>query len=163
MENLCVYPGSFDPITLGHLDLIRRASALFPKVIVAVLINPDKQGAFSLDERMAMIRKSCQDLPNVTVDSFSGLLVDYMRRQNAHIVLRGLRTVADFESEFQMAQVNRQLSDFSVETLFLTTSPVYGSISSSIVRQVAMFGGDISALVPQVISQEVSQRLNQQS
>jgi len=163
MENLCVYPGSFDPITVGHLDLIRRAAALFPRVVVAVLNNPDKKGAFTFEERAEMIREACRDIPNVTVDSFSGLLVDYMRSINARIVIRGLRTVSDFESEFQMAQVNRQLSDFSVETIFLTTSPEYGSISSSIVRQVAMFGGDISALVPDAICSRVSQRLNKQS
>jgi len=163
MENLCVYPGSFDPITVGHLDLIRRAAALFPRMVVAVLNNPDKKGAFTFEERAEMIREACRDIPNVTVDSFSGLLVDYMRSINARIVIRGLRTVSDFESEFQMAQVNRQLSDFSVETIFLTTSPEYGSISSSIVRQVAMFGGDISALVPDAICSRVSQRLNKQS
>lgn len=163
MENLCVYPGSFDPITLGHLDLIKRAAAIFGKVVVAVLINPDKQGAFTLDERVAMIREACAGIPGVEVDAFSGLLVDYMRRRGARVVVRGLRSVNDFESECQMAQVNRQLSDFSVETLFLTTSPEYGSISSSIVRQVAMFGGDIAPFVPDVICPQVFQRLNKQS
>ncbi|MBQ8536901.1 MAG: pantetheine-phosphate adenylyltransferase [Clostridia bacterium] len=163
METLCVYPGSFDPITLGHVDLIRRAAKLFSRVVVAVLVNPDKKGAFTMEERMAMIREVCQDIPGVEVDSFRGLLVDYMRQKNAHVIVRGLRAVSDFESEFQMAQVNHQISAASVETLFLMTSPEYGYVSSSIVRQIAMFGGDISALVPQAICQRVQQRLNKQS
>ena len=163
MENLCVFPGSFDPITLGHLDLIRRAAAIFPKVIVAVLVNPDKQGAFTFEERVQMIQTACRDLPKVEVEAFTGLLVDFMRAKDAHVVIRGLRSCADFESEFQMAQVNALLSHHTLETIFLPTAPELSNISSSIVRQVAHFNGDISALVPEAIVPKVSQRLNKQS
>lgn len=153
-EGVCVYPGSFDPLTLGHVDLIERASALFPQVVVAVLNNPDKQGMFPVQRRLAMIQKACAHLPNVSIDSFGGLLVDYMRKVDAGIVLRGLRAVTDFENEFQMAQVNRQIAP-GIETLFLMTSPNYAYISSSAVRQIAAFGGDISTLVPKCIIDDV--------
>ena len=153
-EGVCVYPGSFDPLTLGHVDLIERASALFPQVIVAVLNNPDKQGKFTVQRRLAMIQKACAHLPNVSIDSFGGLLVDYMRKVDAGIVLRGLRAVTDFENEFQMAQVNRQIAP-GIETLFLMTSPNYAYISSSAVRQIAAFRGDISTLVPKCIIEDV--------
>ena len=153
-EGVCVYPGSFDPLTLGHVDLIERASALFPQVVVAVLNNPDKQGKFTVQRRLSMIQKACAHLPNVSIDSFGGLLVDYMRKVDAGIVLRGLRAVTDFENEFQMAQVNRQIAP-GIETLFLMTSPNYAYISSSAVRQIAAFGGDISTLVPKCIIEDV--------
>ena len=153
-EGLCVYPGSFDPVTLGHVDLIERASQMFPQVVVAVLNNPDKTGRFPVESRLRMLRKACAHLPNVRLDAFGGLLVDYMRRCGARIVLRGLRAVTDFEAEFQMAQVNHQMAP-EIETLFLMTSPDYAYISSSVVRQVASFGGDISTFVPQCILQDV--------
>ena len=159
MKSLCVYPGSFDPLTLGHEDLIRRAAALFDRVIVAVLINPDKRGCFPLPERLEMIRLALADLPNVEVDSFEGLLVDYMHLKGARVVLRGLRSALDFETECQMAQINRQISPDKAETLFLATAPEYGHISSSMVRQVAQFGGDISGLVPPALVQRVTQAL----
>ncbi len=150
----CVYPGSFDPVTLGHVDLIQRAAKLYPEVIVAVLNNPDKSGKFPVALRLEMLAKACAHLPNVRIDSFGGLLVDYMRKMDAGIVLRGLRAVTDFESEFQMAQINRQIAP-EVETLFLMTSPDYAYISSSAVRQIAAFGGDIRTLVPEVIVEDV--------
>lgn len=153
-QRICVYPGSFDPLTLGHVDLIERAGRLFEQVVVAVLNNPDKRGCFPVEERMRMIRQACAHLPNVRVDSFGGLLVDYMHRLPARIVLRGLRAVTDFESEFQMAQVNHQLAP-DVETLFLMTAPHYAYISSSAVRQIASFGGDVSSLVPAAILEDV--------
>ena len=153
-KGLCVYPGSFDPVTLGHIDLIERASVLFSEVVVAVLNNPDKQGLFPMERRMDMLSRACAHLPNVRIDSFGGLLVDYMRKQDAEIVLRGLRAVTDFESEFQMAQINRQIAP-GIETLFLMTSPDYAYISSSAVRQIATFGGDISTLVPACILEDV--------
>lgn len=156
METLCVYPGSFDPITLGHVDLIRRAAEIFPKVVVAVLVNPEKTGCFPMADRIEMIRDACQGIQGVEVDTFQGLLVDYMRLKHARIVIRGLRAVSDFESEFQMAQVNHQISSPPIETLFLMTSPEYGYISSSVVRQIALFGGDISGLVPPAICRRVS-------
>ena len=155
-KGLCVYPGSFDPVTLGHVDLIERASVLFPELVVAVLNNPDKRGKFSVEQRMDMLRRACAHLTNVRIDSFGGLLVDYMRKLDAGIVLRGLRAVTDFENEFQMAQVNRQIAP-EIETLFLMTSPNYAYISSSAVRQIAAFGGDISTLVPACIMEDIRQ------
>lgn len=155
-KGLCVYPGSFDPVTLGHVDLIERASKLFPNLVVAVLNNPEKKGTFSVEKRMAMLTKACVHLPNVRIDSFGGLLVDYMHKLDAEIVLRGLRAVTDFESEFQMAQINRQIAP-GIETLFLMTSPHYAYISSSAVRQIAAFGGDIATLVPPAILDDIQQ------
>ncbi len=155
-KGLCVYPGSFDPVTLGHVDLIERAAKLFPELVVAVLNNPDKRVTFTVEQRMEMLRRACGHLENVRIDSFGGLLVDYMRSIGAEIVLRGLRAVTDFENEFQMAQVNRQIAP-EIETLFLMTSPDYAYISSSAVRQIAAFGGDISTLVPQCIIGDVTQ------
>ncbi|HPS81751.1 MAG TPA: pantetheine-phosphate adenylyltransferase, partial [Candidatus Limiplasma sp.] len=153
-KGVCVYPGSFDPVTLGHVDLIERASKLFPELVVAVLNNPDKQGLFPIGKRTEMLAKVVAHLPNVKIDSFGGLLVDYMRKIDAEIVLRGLRAVTDFENEFQMAQVNRQIAP-EIETLFLMTSPNYAYISSSAVRQIANFGGDISTLVPICIMDDI--------
>ena len=153
-KGLCVYPGSFDPVTLGHVDLIERASGLYDRLTVAVLNNPDKRSKFTVEQRIDMLRRACSHLPNVRIDSFEGLLVDYMRKLDAGIVLRGLRAVTDFENEFQMAQVNRQIAP-EIETLFLMTSPDYAYISSSAVRQIASFGGDISTLVPQCIIGDV--------
>lgn len=155
--DLCVYPGSFDPVTLGHLDIIRRACGVFPSVRVAVLDNPGKTKAFSVAERIAMLEKACAHLPNVQIDSFGGLLVDYMRKISAGIMLRGLRSAGDFEVEFQMAQMNSRLSE-SVESLFMMTSPEYAYISSGIVKQIASFGGDISAFVPGCNLEEVTRR-----
>ncbi|MGN0970319.1 MAG: pantetheine-phosphate adenylyltransferase [Aristaeellaceae bacterium] len=147
MERICVYPGSFDPVTVGHMDVIRRACALFDRVIVAVLHNPAKQGCFPVEERMALLRTACADMPQVTVDSFDGLLANYMRRTGALCVVRGLRAVSDFETEQTMAQLNAQLLP-GLETVFLMTRPEHGCISSSAVREIAAFGGDVSALVP---------------
>ncbi|MFH1879206.1 MAG: pantetheine-phosphate adenylyltransferase [Bacillota bacterium] len=151
---LCVYPGSFDPVTLGHLDLIERAARLFPKVRVAVLDNPDKTNTFTVAERLSMLNQSCAHLSNVQIDSFGGLLVNYMRKSGAIIIVRGLRAVTDFEAEFQMAQLNRQMSE-TVETLFLMSSPDYAYISSSAVKQIASYGGDITPFVPACILPEI--------
>ena len=160
-DGLCVYPGSFDPVTLGHVDLIERAAQLFPEVVVAVLNNPDKNGLFPIAQRMEMIARACSHLPNVRVDAFDGLLVDYMRKMDARMVLRGLRAVTDFEAEFQMAQVNHQISP-NIETLFLMTAPNFSYISSSVVRQVASFGGDVSTFVPQCILEDVNHAFDKQ-
>ena len=151
---LCVYPGSFDPVTLGHLDIIERVSKLFAVVRVAVLDNPDKHKTFSVAERLKMLQKTCAHLPNVQIDSFNGLLVNYMQKVDARILVRGLRAVTDFETEFQMAQVNRQISE-TVETMFLMTSPDYAYISSSVVKQIASFGGDITPFVPASILPDI--------
>lgn len=157
-QGLCVYPGSFDPITNGHLDVIRRGASLFPRLVVAVLHNPAKNGLFPLEQRLDMIRRACAQLPNVEVDCFDGLLVEYMRKRQAETVLRGLRSASDFENEFQMAQLNHQMSP-NVETLFLMTSPEHACLSSSAVREIGMFGGDVSPFVPSCIAQEVQAML----
>ena len=147
MERICVYPGSFDPVTVGHMDIIRRSAALFGRVIVAVLHNPAKRGCFALEDRLAMIRDACAAIPQVQVDSFDGLLVDYCRKCGAQVVVRGLRAVSDFESEFQMAQVNHQILP-TVETLFMMTLPEHAYISSSVVRELAAFDGDFAPFLP---------------
>lgn len=157
-KGLCVYPGSFDPVTNGHLDLIQRGAALFPELVVAVLHNPGKAGRFPIEQRLDMLRRACAHLPNVRFDRFDGLLVDYMKKLDAGIVLRGLRAVTDFESEFQMAQLNHQMAP-DVETLFLVTSPEHAYLSSSAVREIGLFGGDIAPFVPACIAQDVQRAL----
>lgn len=142
-----VYPGSFDPVTLGHLDIIERASRLFDRVVVAVLINQNKIPMFTIEERKEMIREATSHLDNVVVDSFEGLLVDYVERNGFDVVVKGLRAVSDFEAEFQMASVNRVLMpDF--ETVFMMTGTAYSYLSSSMVKEVARFGGAVDQLVP---------------
>lgn len=158
-HNICVYPGSFDPVTRGHMDIITRAAKLFPEVVVAVLINPAKAGSFTMEKRLDMLRRACAHLENVRVDHFDGLLVDYMHKTGANVVVRGLRAVSDFESEFQMAQVNHQMAP-DVETLFMMTSPECAYLSSSVVREIARFGGDISGFVPSCILEEVQDIIN---
>ena len=148
-----VCPGSFDPVTNGHVDVINRAAALYDELVVAVLVNPGKAGLFTVDERMELLRESVADLPNVTVDSFEGLLVDYCRRNDLPVVVKGLRAVGDFEYELQMAQMNRELA--GVETLFVPTAPQVGHLSSSLVKQIAQFGGDVSHLVPKAVHERL--------
>lgn len=157
-KGLCVYPGSFDPVTIGHLDVIERGAAIFPEVVVAILHNPAKIGCFSIAQRLDMLARACAHLPNVRFDQFDGLLVDYMKKLDAGIVLRGLRAVTDFESEFQMAQLNHQMAP-GVETLFLMTAPEHAYLSSSAVREIAMFGGDITPFVPTCIAGDVKRAL----
>jgi pantetheine-phosphate adenylyltransferase len=151
-----VCPGSFDPVTNGHLDIVGRASRLYDEVVVAVLVNSSKDGLYGLDERMALLRQATADLPNVTIDSFDGLLVDYCKAHDLPVVIKGLRAVSDFDYELQMAQMNHGLA--GVETLFLSTNPLYSFLSSSIVKQVARYGGDISALVPPVVAESLAAR-----
>lgn len=146
-EQLAIYPGSFDPITNGHLDLIRRASKIFHHVVVATLRHETKDPLFTTEERMEMITQATSDLPNVSVDSFDGLLVDYAREHGARLILRGIRAVSDYEYELQMALMNRQLST-ELETLFIPASEQYSYLSSRIVKEVSRLGGDVSALVP---------------
>jgi pantetheine-phosphate adenylyltransferase len=155
---LAVYPGSFDPPTLGHLDVIERASRLFDEVVVAVGRNSAKANLLSADERVEAIRASVADLANVRVDSFTGLLVDYAKSVGATAVVRGLRATADFEYEFQMAMVNRRLSS-EIETVFLMTRWDYSYLSSSIVKEVATLGGDYSELVPPPVVHIIAQAL----
>ena len=151
---VAIYPGSFDPITLGHLDIIARSSKLYEKVVVVVSRNPTKQPLFSVDERMAQIRKTTQHLENVEVDSFDGLTVNYARAREAKVLLRGLRVLSDFEKELQMAHTNKTLSD-EIETVFLATSTEYGFLSSSLVKEIARFGGPIDHLVPKHVALDI--------
>lgn len=157
---IAVCPGSFDPVTYGHLDIIRRAAGLFDQVIVAVSVNVDKKSSFTQEERVSLIRQCIADLPNVRVDVVHGLLADYVRQEGACAIVKGLRAVSDFEYEFQMALANKKLNP-EAETLFLTTDQKYMYLSSSIVRQIAGFGGDISDFVPPQIAQFVMARFYQ--
>lgn len=151
---IAVYPGSFDPITNGHEDIIKRAANIFDEVIVAVLVNPDKKGLFSIEERVKLIQKVVEPYNNVKVESFSGLLINFMKSKEAKVIIKGLRAVSDFEYEFQMALMNNKLDD-SIETLFMMTSAQYSYLSSSSVKQVAMFGGCIKGLIPDAIINNV--------
>lgn len=150
----CVYPGSFDPITTGHLDIITRSAAMFDDVTVAVLINKNKKPAFTVEQRMEFISRSTAHLTSVHVDSFSGLLVDYMKQKNANLVIRGLRYISDFEYEFQMAAMNSKLAK-DVETIFLMTDINHSFLSSSMVKELVYHGGDITGLVPDEIKDDV--------
>ena len=147
-----IYPGSFDPITNGHLDVIERAAKLFDQVIVAVAVNDQKQSLFTAEERVRLIEEGVKNLPNVTVASFSGLLVEFARRQSANAVVRGLRAVSDFEFEFQMALMNRKL-DEQIETIFLMPAEQYTYLSSRIVKEVSRFGGNIQPFVPECVEE----------
>ena len=158
---IAVCPGSFDPITLGHLDIIQRASLMFDKVIVAVLVNPGKNPSFTAEERRDMIKRAVADIPNVEAECFDGLLAEYVRLRKAHTIVKGLRAVTDFEYEFQMALINRKLNP-EADTVFLTTSSQHMYLSSSMVKSIARFGGDISDFVPECICREISDRLSRQ-
>ncbi|MBD9097457.1 MAG: pantetheine-phosphate adenylyltransferase [Ruminococcaceae bacterium] len=155
---IAVCPGSFDPITMGHLDIIRRSSKLFDEVIVLVVVNPDKTPSFSVEERVELIRSVTAKIPNVRVDSFCGLLADYLRQVGACAIVKGLRAVSDFEYEFQMALTNHKLNPYA-ETVFLNTTAENMYLSSSMVKQIARFGGDISSFIPREIYAQVRDRL----
>ncbi len=157
---IAVCPGSFDPVTYGHLDIIHRAAALFDEVIVLVVTNPDKRCVFTAEERCDMIRRVAGDLPNVKVDLYGGLLVDYCRENGAAAIVKGLRAVSDFEYEFQMALANKKLFP-AADTLFLTTNAENMYLSSSLVRQIASLGGDISPFVPKEVRDEIRARLQE--
>ncbi len=159
---IAIYPGSFDPITLGHLDIIQRSSRLFEQVIVAVLRNPQKIPLFTVEQRLEQIRQATKHLPNVEVDSFDGLTVEYAQMQQAQVLLRGLRAVSDFEIELQMAHTNKTLST-QIETVFLATSNEYSFLSSSVVKEIARFGGSVNHLVPPHIALDIYQCYNQKS
>ncbi|WP_253780484.1 pantetheine-phosphate adenylyltransferase [Goodfellowiella coeruleoviolacea] len=155
-----VYPGSYDPVTNGHLDVIGRSASLFDEVVVAVLINKNKRTLFTVDERMDMLRMVTEQWPNVRVDAWHGLLVDYCREHEIGVIVKGLRAVSDFDYELQMAQMNLQLS--GVETLFMPTNPIYSFLASSLVKEVATYGGDVSSLLPPLVEQRLVQRLAEQ-
>ena len=156
--SIAVYPGSFDPVTYGHIDIIERSAKVFDKLIVAVMVNSAKKPLFTTQEKVDMIRKATSHLDNVEVVSFSGLLVDFAKNMKADIVVRGLRAITDFEYELQMAQTNRVLAP-DVDTMFLTTSLEYAYLSSTTVKEVAAFGGDISKFVPGFVMDEVHKKL----
>ncbi|MFB9329654.1 pantetheine-phosphate adenylyltransferase [Paenibacillus aurantiacus] len=147
VKRIAVYPGSFDPVTLGHLDIIQRASKQFDHVIVAVLNNTSKSPLFTVDERKELLAEAIKDLPNVSLDSFRDLLVRFMRSRGAHVIVRGIRSVTDFEYELQMASTNHQL-DSEIETIFMMTNPKFSYLSSSIVKEIAKFNGNVKDLVP---------------
>ena len=158
MGVVAVYPGSFDPITNGHIDIIQRASKMYDKLIVAVLVNKSKNSLFTVEERVELIKKSIKNIENVEVDSFSGLFVDYCLKNNIGFAIRGLRAMSDFEIELQMAHTNDFLSKGKVETVFLATNTQYSYISSSVVKEIAMFKGDIKHLVPDEVYKELNKK-----
>ena len=157
--SIAVYPGSFDPITNGHVDIIRRGAKVFDKVIIGVLVNVDKKHLFEIDERVRLIKKVTNDIENVEVVSFNGLLVDLLKEYNANVVLKGLRNSIDFEYELQMSYMNREL-DSNIETICMMSSPNNLHISSSCVKQVAKFGGNIEGLVPKEIVSDILTKIN---
>lgn len=153
-KHCCLYPGSFDPVTLGHLDVIRRAAAIFDTVVVGVLHNPDKQGRFSVEDRMDMLKRACEGIPNVEIIAWPGLLAQLTRESGLRVVVRGVRGIADLDSETTMAHINGQL-DPGLETVFLPASPGRADISASMVRQLAQFGADISNYVPSQVLPDI--------
>jgi len=156
MKAVC--PGSFDPVTSGHVDVIERAAKVFGQVIVAVAPSPGKEALFSVDERVGMLREVTSHIPNVRVDAFDGLLVDYVRSQEASVIVKGLRAVSDFEIEFQMALMNRNLEP-EVETVFMMTGAEYSYLSSSIVKEIAALGGSVDGLVPRTVARRLEEKL----
>ncbi len=155
-----VCPGSFDPVTNGHLDIIERASRLSDQVYVAVMINANKRGLFTIDERIDLLKQSVSHLDNVSIEAFEGLLVDYCKAHDARAIVKGLRAVGDFDYELQMAQMNHRLS--GVDTLFVATNPLFSFLSSSLIKEVVSYGGDVSGLVPANVLSPLVERLNQQ-
>jgi len=151
---LALFPGSFDPLTNGHVDIVLRSAHLFERVLVAVLVNPDKRPLFTADERVAIIREVFREYPNVEVDSFQGLLVEYAKRQRASAIVRGMRAVSDFEFEFQMALMNRHLEP-TLETVFMMPAEQYTYLSSRLIKEVFSLGGDVSGLVPAIVEQRM--------
>lgn len=154
MMRKAVYPGMFDPVTNGHIDVIKRGSILFDKLIVSVGCNPSKASLFSVEERMEMIRENTKDLKNVKVDCFSGMLVDYLKKQKTNIILRGVRTISDFESEYQRALTNRALNK-EVETVFVTASEQYAFLNSTLIKEVVSLGGQVSQFVPSNVERQL--------
>ena len=157
--NKAIYPGSFDPVTLGHLDIIERTSKMFDRVIIGVLNNKSKSPLFSVEERVNMLKEVTADLPNVEVQSFAGLLIDFVRQNDARVIVRGLRAITDFEYELQMAQTNRVIAP-EIDTVFLTTNLKYSYLSSSIVKEIAEFDGDITEFLPPVVVKRVHDKLS---
>jgi pantetheine-phosphate adenylyltransferase len=160
MKTCAVYPGSFDPVTNGHIDLIERSAALFDKVVVAILRNAEKTPLFTIEERAEMLELAVQDLPNVTVTSFAGLLVDFVEEIDASVIIRGIRAISDYEYELQMALMNRRLSS-KIETVFLLPAEAYSFLSSRLVKEIAQLGGSIKDLVPADVELRLSRKLQE--
>ena len=160
MQKTAVYPGSFDPVTYGHMDIVKRGRKIFDRIIVAILHNPAKKALFSIEERLEMLRESMKDISGLTFDTFDGLLVDYVNSIGACAILRGMRAVSDFEKEFQLALMNRKLNR-DVETVFLMTGMRWFFTSSSIIKEAAIFGGDISDMVPPLVNERVKAKYEQ--
>lgn len=156
---LIVYPGSFDPVTLGHIDIIKRASKIADKIIIAVLNNSNKKPLFSIEERIDMIKNSIYDIKNAKIDVFDGLLVDFMKKNSANIIVRGLRAVSDYEYEIQLAQTNRELND-NIDTIFFTTNIKYSYLSSSVVKEIAMHGGSLDKFVNPYVKNKLIEKYN---
>ena len=159
MKRTAIYPGSFDPVTNGHIDIVERGLKLFDRIIVAILVNPSKESLFSVDERIEMLKESLKRFPNVEIDTFGGLTVDYGVKRKAHAILRGMRAISDFEYEFQLALINRKLNR-EIQTVFLMTSLRWLYISSSIIKEAAQFRGDINGMVPPVVQKMLKKKLN---
>ena len=159
-RKIAIVPGSFDPITYGHIDIIKRSAQLFDEVIVAILVNPDKKYLFTLEEREEMINESIKDFKNVKVDSFSGLLVNYAKRVNSTVIVRGLRAVSDFEYEMQLTFMNKALDD-NIETFYMMANKQYSFISSSIVKGVSGFGADLSKFVPKHVEERLEKKVKE--
>ncbi|MED1785276.1 pantetheine-phosphate adenylyltransferase [Brevibacillus fortis] len=157
---IAVCSGSFDPVTYGHLDIIARGANVFDKVIVAVLINSKKNSLFSVDERVELLRQATADMKNVEIDSFDGLLIDYMNKKGAQVIIRGLRAVSDFEYEMQVASINKKL-DENIETFFMMTNNQYSYLSSSIVKEVAKYKASVADLVPPIVEEALKRKLNE--
>ncbi|MCL7746350.1 pantetheine-phosphate adenylyltransferase [Halalkalibacter alkaliphilus] len=157
MTSIAVCPGSFDPVTLGHLDIITRGASVFDKVIVAVLHNRNKQPMFTVEERVSLLCEATKDLKNVEVDSFNGLLIDYVKEKKANTIIRGLRAVSDFEYEMQAASINKKLGP-EIETFFMMTNNHYSYLSSSIVKEVAKYNADVSDIVPDVVAEALKKK-----
>ena len=157
MPTLAVYPGSFDPLTNGHVDIITRGARIFDRIIVAILINAEKAPLFGMDERLEIAREVFKDFPNVEVDTFDGLLVDYVERRRAQVIVRGLRAVSDFEFEFQMALMNRRLNG-KIETVFMMPAEQYSYISSRLIKEVFALGGRVHGLVPELVEQRLREK-----
>ena len=158
-----IYPGSFDPVTLGHMDVIKRAAGIFDEVVICVLNNVNKSALFSVEDRVRILQEATKDIENVIVESYSGLLTQYAKEKHIHVVVRGLRAVTDFEYELQNAQTNRKLSGGYLDTMFLTTSLEYAYLSSSTVKEIASFGGDVTDCVPDFVANLLYEKYNKKS
>lgn len=161
MKRIAIYPGSFDPVTNGHIDIVTRGKKLFDEIIVAILYNPQKESLFTIEERMYMLKESMKGIPGLSFDTFGGLLVDYAHQCNAHAILRGMRAVSDFEYEFQLALMNRKLNK-DIQTVFLMTGLRWIFTSSSIIKEAAQFGGDITDMVPAIVNEKLKDKFAKQ-